>query len=794
MNEEENKSDEELAAVIEALKEQRDAFNKTSDAANAYGATTTKVFPDVSDAARRSGEAISEANANMRKGLAAGGNAIVKTTTEAMAGNKDLGRITNELTKHLTSTAFAFSNFSKKVTEDNRSSTMESISQIQNIIKESGKNIPGGNLLSKLGGETGVSALVGQLSDITASAEGVEDYRSTLMSLAATRGDLGKFFTETGENFEGLGDHLRSDVATNLKLAESLKISVGEVEKLNVAFNAIPGTLGATVKVGSEATKQLSLLDAAVNLARGSGRKFTEIQDDINVALNEFGFSAQKAIEYSARISEVSKAGGIPLAQVKNIIHDVSGTYRLYGDNVDAASRMTLKFYDNLRQSGVSAKDSENIIKGFSKSVENLSLAQKSFLSSQTGGPGGLLGGLQIEKMLSEGKMDEVFDKVKATIQKQFNGKIMTLADVKTQEDASIFTKQRTLLTQGPLGKIVGSDAEASKVLESFKRGEKATISGAVQPQITKDATDSLVGPIEKGNEIALRSSNILGEIQRGAEVAIREAGLNKGLEGISTMTGGTTLKDTMAASTMKQEVRAKQEMSSNEATSRVMQQKTGNPVPVSNLNDLVDKKSIINNAITAGKSVLTQAQENVKTTESPKRKEVVMQEANIISTKPSPKISQVDVNKTTKENLKATADNAAKVATVTTDNQTSDKSKQVIKDKSKTDISNLMEELRNRYGSEVNKQKQEASNTNEVMPTLAEKGANVALEAAKQSEIKSPATANKEQAAQSQTIEMKHSLEVDITGHCKVCGKQEHVSKNVLALNPAAGLGKNLK
>ena len=810
MNEEEElkKLEEELAAeeAKEALEKRNEAIREASEVNSKYANNTKTQFGTASNAVKDSSNVISDHTKKATAAVIGAGAAVVKTGKEAIAGNKDLLSATSEISKHMTAAAFAFNNYTKSVADDTRSTTKESINDIKNMINESGKNLPGSGILSKLGSGSTLRFLSGQMEDIMESADGIENYRTSLMELAATRGDLNKFFSGVGENFENVGNYLKADVATNIELSKSLGLSIKQVEDLNKKFGEIPGTLGETIKVGGNAVKTMSLLEGAVNLARGSGRSFTEVQAEVNVALNEFGFSAQKAIEYSSRIAEVSKVGNMPLSVAKGLIHDISNTYRLYGNNVDAASKMSLKFYDNLRQSGVSAKDSQNIITGFSNSVEKLSLAQKSFLSAQTGGPGGLLGGIQIEKMLSEGKMDEVFDKVKSTLQKQFNGKIMTLGDVKTQEDASVFTKQRTLLRQGPLGNIVGSDAEASKVLESFKRGEKSVLSGENKPQLAKDASDSLVGPIEKGNEIGLRGNNILLDMKRALEIEFKKRGFSKGLEGIGTMTGGASPTDTPELTEMKKDIRDRQSTARVLAGKRVSRQKEGKPEPIGDLSELIDVKELGSRVLHQTKAFRETIKNNVTTTNT-------QAEPNKNHTTPSiPPHPSKHANATTQRGINTVtgtipanddkmkeaaiaARHAARHAVATTNNttnttNTANKSvAKVINKEKPADVDALTAELQKRYGQEVKKQSEENK-----LPVVAERGASTALKVAKQSKDtdKSPTPANKEQSPQA--AEFKHSIEIDISGHCKVCGKQELISKNVLALNPAAGIGKNLK
>lgn len=804
MNEEDEQRLEAEARIAEAAEKSKESYDKARESVENYSSLGSKAVSTLSDASKRSAYGVSDSMEAIRKSASTTGSDMVRQSNVVADASKQMGRVSSEISKFAISTAAAFGNYSKTMNDDIKTSTTESMESIQSIMKNAGKNLPNLGLLEKIGlnDKDGMSSVLKSIKDIADSAEGVENYRSSLMSMAATRGDLSSFFKEVGTNFENLDGFLKSDIATNTKLAESLGITLNEVERLNLSFSKIPGTLGATIAVGSDAVKQMSLLEAAVSLAKGTGRDFASVQTDISQAMNDFGFSAQKAIEYTSRISEVSKNGNVPLETTKNILGDISSSYRLYGNNVDAASRLTLKFYDNLRQSGVSIKDSQEMIKSFSQSVTSLTLSQKAFLSSQTGGPGGLLGGLQIEKMMADGKMDEVFDKVKNTLQKQFNGKIMTLSDVKTQEDASMFTKQRQMLTQGPLGSIVKTDAEASKVLEAFKRGEKVDPN---KPGITKDGMDALVEPISTGNEIANRSATALTGIDRTLQAMLRIQGVEKGVEGISTMTDGTTLNDTGASEAMKVASRQSRLNASEDATTRVTAQKTGSPVATPKMSDLMDFSGLTNRIVDTGKSLFGQGSANVQ---GERQLEPSTSNRNPI-TNPVPRaplLAPVVKEEKAPNRLKPMVQsNLTQAINATMQGKESEKSQTAEMPKASKALGDI------KKASEASKPEQSMNPIDRLNKFMAEtftsakdsvlglgkgisassieKGTEAARETAKQAASVNPSPANAPKADAKTAVEHTHTIDVVTKGVCIDCGKKTQPSTTRMSLDPASGL-----
>jgi hypothetical protein len=96
--------------------------------------------------------------------------------------------------------------------------------------------------------------------------------------------------------------------------------------------------------------------------------------------------------------------------------------------------------------------------------------AQKAFLSSQTGGAGGLRGSFEIDMMMREGNMGEVYKKMEQSLRQQFGGNITTLEEGSQSDTAAAqLEKQKQFLMSGPFGNIVKSADQAYRLLEAFK-------------------------------------------------------------------------------------------------------------------------------------------------------------------------------------------------------------------------------------------------------------------------------------------------------------------------------------
>jgi hypothetical protein len=193
------------------------------------------------------------------------------------------------------------------------------------------------------------------------------------------------------------------------------------------------------------------------------------------------------------------------------------------------------KLMTAFKETGLSAKASTELISGITMQIGKLSIAQKSFLSAQTGGPGGLVGGFQIEKMLRDGKIDEVFDKMQTQMKRQF-GKIVSIDEAaQSPQAAAQLVRQREMLKSGPLGQFAQTDDQAQRILDAFKKGEKVDVK-----ELSK-GDDLLNRTLETGKSVQEKNTPIFKQTL-GAIESIRDEGskvTNDLLEGILTTGAG---------------------------------------------------------------------------------------------------------------------------------------------------------------------------------------------------------------------------------------------------------------
>jgi hypothetical protein len=339
----------------------------------------------------------------------------------------------------------------------------------------------------------------GVIANFVASADNSVKFQNAVIQLSAHTGDLGDVYAEAGTKLENLNSILDKQRSVIDNSTKATGLSEAQVEKYWGQLAHVPGALKEVVRIQSQGSDTTSMLTATIRLATGAGMKYTDVIGDLTKAYHTFGATGEVALKFTARMAEMSQTYNLQIADVRNGLLSATDVFKSYGAAGEKAggifegvTRTMNNYVEALKKSGLSGKEAIEVTSNLIKRMGDLNLAQRSFLSAQTGGAGGLMGGYQIEKMIKEGKIDEVMEKARATLTKQF-GKIATVEEAaQSPEAAARLTKQRMMLQQGPLGQFAKNEQEASRILEAFamkdrgEGGEKQMSDAIVQSTMDK--------------------------------------------------------------------------------------------------------------------------------------------------------------------------------------------------------------------------------------------------------------------------------------------------------------------
>lgn len=327
------------------------------------------------------------------------------------------------------------------------------------------------------GSGSALKALMGnQIATFVQSADNVVKLRDSYFQLMAASGGLGATLERSGTNFRNVNLLVQEQMDKINGASKATGIAKEDIVKYYTELGRIPGALSEQIKTTNAAGGTLDRLTATTRLASATGRNFIDVVADTKNALHAYNLTGADALTFVARMTELSSKFGMELSDTQGFMNTTANTFRFIGNEAEGSARMFNKLMTAFKETGLSARASTELIQGITNSVSNLSIAQKSFLSAQTGGPGGLVGGFQIEKMLRDGKIDEVFEKMRTQMTRQF-GKIVSIDEAANSPQAAAqLVRQRAMLQQGPLGQFAKSDAEAQRILDAFAKGQKIDV------------------------------------------------------------------------------------------------------------------------------------------------------------------------------------------------------------------------------------------------------------------------------------------------------------------------------
>lgn len=389
----------------------------------------------------------------------------------------------------------------------------------------------GSSSVSVVAGAT--RALFDYVKTVVKAGDELKVVREGLIAQAVASGNLDQVLHRAGRNMQNFNDIASRQQKMWDDVSQASGIAVEDVAKYSAELNKVPGVLSTMMKEVHGGNKTNKLFIDTLNLFRISGRNYADITKDMSTATQQMGLSQRAALEYTARMSVAAKEIGVPFEELHGAITSSAKAFKMFTTEGAAGEAMaknleaTMSGYiQTLRSSGIPMSNAIEMAGNFTGAMHEMTLGQKAFVSQMTGGPGGLMGAFQIEKLMDEGKIDQVFGKVQDTLRKQFGRIVTTSQAAQSQSAAEQMTRQIQILRQGPLGKFASSDAEARRLLDSMsKPGSAANLQDTIK-DMKKDA------PMERflqmGNKIAQGSQGILQNIlvatSRGEHVGVSAA------------------------------------------------------------------------------------------------------------------------------------------------------------------------------------------------------------------------------------------------------------------------------
>lgn len=320
---------------------------------------------------------------------------------------------------------------------------------------------------------------------------GIRQLENQLMSMY---GKFAGFGAQASGSRLGVTENLEAELAGivefNTDVAQRTNLSVDEINKYASGLMKLPGAYRETIDAGVLSQGQMKLFEGAVRIARGTTGDWGDALDALTLQFKSFSETNVTSLKFLAKTYEVAQNLGYAFDDLQTPIEGIVKQFAVFGNQMDSSVTLVGSLMKAFKDVGLGVEPSTDMIKKLTGAINNLDFAQKSFLSSQTGGPGGLRGALEIEQMLAEGNLTGVYEKMEQALRKQFGGKIVTREEGAQSENAAAqYVKQVQFLTQGPFGGIVQGSGEAAKLLEAFQKAGSGGIDVDTLARATEDAT-----------------------------------------------------------------------------------------------------------------------------------------------------------------------------------------------------------------------------------------------------------------------------------------------------------------
>lgn len=394
------------------------------------------------------------------------------------------------------------------------------------------------NVLEKFGATRWIADFI---NDTARSADQAQNLEQTLFMASAQAGQFSELLGAAGDDLRrGMFDQM----AAYNRIIEDVSVSTGKLSTTTASWASqllsIPGFLSKTIDVGGGAATTMRDLDAVMTVATGTGQSQRDVVEMMNFAYRQLGVTGKGAVEFLAEVGVAADEADVPLDIMRQSVTSIAESFKVFGDNTRAATVLMGDFSRAFAGSGLGPQAVAEMVQGITQGIERMDIARKAFISGASGGPGGLAGGFQLDLLLQQGKLDEVYARVEEAMKSRFGGPVLTLEQAAESPDlAGEFMKQVTFLKD--VAGIASTDKEAYRILEAMKRGETAPM------EEVKTGDEAIQTAIERGDKVQQSQMN---EAIRLQNLALKEARIQSEIALQDLRTGlGTAGRGEIAAS-----------------------------------------------------------------------------------------------------------------------------------------------------------------------------------------------------------------------------------------------------
>jgi hypothetical protein len=312
------------------------------------------------------------------------------------------------------------------------------------------------------------------------SVNEVKSFENAIMSAAQTGGNFFNVYDQGTEGMVGQNENAMNKIAReSAETGNMLGIHFSDAHKLIMdVMGKLPGEFGKIYKdIAIDGnTYAMSTAEIIGRVTRGIGISTEEGLGIASDMIYKFGEDAIESAERMSVMSQASKELGMRFSDLSGLAGSLDDTFDMWGNQLESVIPVLNDVSKALEGTNVGIKGQLTLVKNLMSSVESIQLPMKSFIGVMSGmrGPGGAIGvGLNIERMLQEGRSGEVVNMIQESMQRLTGREAISLNEATEDPRAQrAFLVQRKML-QSMTG--ISNTGQLNRLLEVMSKTEVGT-------------------------------------------------------------------------------------------------------------------------------------------------------------------------------------------------------------------------------------------------------------------------------------------------------------------------------
>lgn len=389
-----------------------------------------------------------------------------------------------------------------------------------------------GGLLSTLGGlgkialPAGLEKSLGSITDALGkygmkaleATEFTNKMEQGFIQMLASSGNLGQVLDATTGRLgnDQVDTQLKNFIDRTYEIGRATGVSVDKVQAFMQSMKDVRGIKGPDFNASSvfDGDRAITSIEAATRVATVTSGGLETVQKQLQRAYDNFnqgGENAHEVLGYVANLNDMVGRLGMNFDVAQTAADAVADTFAMMGNNSTAALKVLNDFVPALRNTGLSAKQASEMVKGMADGIHGMDTASKAFMSGRAGGPGGLQGAFRIDNLMAQGKFDEVAKMGENNMRKQFGNNIVTRDQAgESQSAAAQYQRQLSFAKNGAFGSMVKNDEQAAKLFEAMRAGP---ISGSALKGEIAGGDGALQKNMSSGKDLQMRQLTSVNQI-----------------------------------------------------------------------------------------------------------------------------------------------------------------------------------------------------------------------------------------------------------------------------------------